>query len=242
MDHDANTVRVGCTSTGRDRKRYFQTYNALEYGQTFLFPPRPKVLGNLRAQLPEGLVPTVRAWQVITHPAGSPTYENVPREIKGDPAGFGNFSPTPEVENALCNTVRAARRLGAGAIVFSTPAGFTPTAQNRANLKRFFGEFAPAESHGLQLIWEPAGLWSTDEVEGICEDLGLTPAWDPLSREAYPRGDTAYLRVSNMGRPQPPGMSELLDLAQALSAYRQVTCIFDNPTMFADSRRLLDLL
>jgi len=242
MELDAPTVRIGCTSTGRDRKRYFQTYNALEYGQTFLFPPRPKVLSKLRAQLPEGLVPTVRAWQVITHPADSPAYEKAPREIKGDPAGFGNFSPTPEVENALRNTVRAARRLGAGGIVFSTPAGFTPTAQNRANLEHFFGELAPAENHGMQLIWEPAGIWGTDEVEGICSDLSVVPCWDPLAREAYPEGETAYLRVSNLGKPHPPTMSELMEMAQAVAAYRQVTCIFDTPTMFTDAARLMDLL
>lgn len=236
------TIRVGCTATGRDRRRYFNTYSALEYGQTFIFPPRAPALTRLRGQLPEGLVPTVRAWQVITHQAGSPGYEKAPREIKGDPAGFGNFADTPEVENALRNTVRAARRLGAGGIVFSTPASFTPTAENRGNLERFFGELAPKEVHGLPLIWESAGLWSTDEVERICADLSIIPCWDPLAREAYPNVEEAYLRVTNLGNPYPPGLSELMEMAERLAAYKHVTCIFDTPTMFADAERLLEML
>lgn len=245
MDQDkksAPTLRVGCTATGRDRKRYFSSYTALEYGRTFIFPPRAPTLGRLRAQLPEGLVPTVRAWQVITHQADCPTYKNLPREILGDPAGFGNFADTPEVENALRNTVRAARRLGAWGIVFSTPAAFTPTAGNRKNLDIFFGELAPREDHGLRLIWEPAGLWSTDEVQGICSDLSILPCWDPLARQAFPDAEEAYLRVTNMGQPRPPGTSDLLDLAEGLRRYKQATCIFATPSMFTDAQRLTELL
>ena len=245
MDQDKTippAPRVGCTATGRDRKRYFSSYTALEYGQTFIFPPRAPTLSRLRAQLPEGLVPTVKAWQVITHKADSPGYVNLPREIKGDPAGFGNFGDTPEVVNALRNTVRAARRLGAGGIVFSTPAAFTPTASNRKNLERFFGELAPKEDHGMRLIWEPAGLWSTDEMEGICTDLSILPCWDPLARQAFPDGEEAYLRVTNMGQPRPPGVSELMELAEGLSAYKQATCIFATLSMFADAQRLMELL
>ncbi len=245
MDLDKNQSSaplVGCTSMGRRREVYFQRFNVLEYGQSFNFPPKAAVLNRLRGRAPDGFSFYMRAWQLITHEASSPTYKNIPGELKGDPAGFGAFKDSPEVDNAWRNTLRAARRLGARGVLFATPAAFTPTAQNRKNLARFFANIAEGEAQDLQLIWEPAGLWATEEVEALAHDLGVLPCWDPLAREVYPGGDAAYLRVTNLGMARTPTVSDLAYLAERLSDYREATCIMDTPSMFSDGQRLLELL
>ncbi len=246
MDPDnisAARVQVGCTSTGRRRDVYFSRFSTLEYGQSFIFPPKASVLTKLRTQAPDGFSFFVRAWQCITHPADSPTYERLPHEIKGDPLGFGGFQLSPEVDNAWRNTLRAARRLGAAGVVFSTPASFTPTANNRQNMSAFFERIAADVSEAaLTLVWEPAGLWSLPEVEALASDLGLIPCWDPLAREVFPVGEQAYLRVTSLGRPVAPSISELSWLADGLRQYAAATCIFDMPSMFSDAQRLVEQL
>ena len=66
-------VRVGCCGFPQPLGRYARTFPAVEVQQTFYHPPLPETLKKWRALVPAEFEFTLKAWQLITHEASSPT-------------------------------------------------------------------------------------------------------------------------------------------------------------------------
>ncbi len=90
----------------------------------------------------------------------------------------------------------AARILEAGAIVFHTPASFTPTRRNKENMVRFFDSIQRGPYH---LIWEPDGIWEEEETGRLCRECGLVAAVDPLLGRPL-SAEVSYLRMREKTR------------------------------------------
>ncbi len=189
--------RVGCAGFSKRLPEYFQKFNLVEVQQSFFDPPTERTLARWRRQAPDGFAFSIRAWQLITHPSTYPGYQRIGRpweEAARD--RFGSFLPTEQVRWAWGVVQTAARILEAKAIVFHTPASFTPTRQNRENMIRFFDSIQRGPYH---LIWEPDGIWEEEETGRLCRECGLVAAVDPLLSRPL-SGEAFYFRMREKTR------------------------------------------
>jgi len=186
-------IKIGCSGFRSSRASYYQVLDAVEVQQTFYQPPQVSTLRRWREEAPAVFEFAVKAWQLITHRASSPTYRRLKRQLteeERDGAGF--FRPTGVVDEAWDLTRACAEALGARAVLFQCPASFEPLRENVENLRRFFRAAPPPE--GVSFCWEPRGGWPPSLVSELCEELGLWHVVDPFSeRTVTPR--RCYFRL-----------------------------------------------
>lgn len=183
---------MGLCGAGTALTSYARSFGVLEVQQTFYEPPREATLRRWRASVPPSFEFTVKAWQLITHEAKSPTYRRLRTPLTAEERGeAGGFRWTPVVVTAWETTLACAAALQASAVLLQCPASFRPTDTAVARLREFASRARrPA---GLRLLWEPRGAWPDDLVRDLCAELDLTHAADPFLR----RGLTplAYYRL-----------------------------------------------
>lgn len=232
-------VRVGCCGFPMAQARYFQRFDTVEVQQTFYDPPRLATLERWRAAAPSGFAFTVKAWQVITHEATSPTYRRLRRPLDPRALGrVGGFRLTPEVLSAWATTLACARALAAPIIVFQSPASFSATRQAVARLEAFFDRIR-ADADSLTLAWEPRG-WPDALAQETCDALGLVRVVDPF-RDAPPPHGLRYFRLHGITgygyRYTDADLARLRDLCHS-----ETWCLFNNTAMGEDAARFLALL
>ena len=177
-------------------KDYFTRFSLAEVQKTFYKPPRPETAQRWRQLAPEVFEFTLKAWQLITHPATSPTYRKAGIRVER-PENHGFFRPTAEVYEAWDATLRVAAALEARVVVFQCPASFAPTEENLANMEEFFNSIP---RKGLLLAWEPRGRWDRAVVGMLCQELELLHCVDPFLGLPAAAGETAYLRLHGYER------------------------------------------
>ncbi len=238
-DGRAPALWIGCCSLGPRPARYFHRHTALELQQTFFEPPREAVLSRLRGQAPPRFAFVVRAFQLITHEPGSPGYRRL-RDAPRAGDACGHFRESELVKAATARTWAAARALGATAILFETPASFSPSAAHRERLARYVEQL---DREGLHLIWDPRGVWSAGAASALCDELGLVLCRDPGAPDFAPpeAGELAYFKLQGMGRQGPISEDVLLPIlehAQGAETY----CLFNTVDQLRDAERLEALL
>ncbi|GAB2549536.1 hypothetical protein GCM10027085_45480 [Spirosoma aerophilum] len=150
-------VKVGTCGFGGSKTDYAQQLSCVEVQHTFYQPPRLSTLERWREQVPAHFEFTLKAWQLITHQAKSPTYKRLRTALTDqERAEAGFFRPTEIVEKAWQLTLSCPKVLKAKTILFQCPASFTPTAENISYIAGFF---ARIERSDLTLCWEPRGNW-----------------------------------------------------------------------------------
>lgn len=112
---------------------------------TFYQPPALNVVERWRRDVPEDFRFAMKAWQLITHPASSPTYRKLKTPIpEGRKGAVGGFQLTEEVWRAWEVTQQIAHVLSAAVIVFQCPASFRPTTTTFGISKRSSAAWAHA--------------------------------------------------------------------------------------------------
>lgn len=218
---------------------YFQKFRLVEVQDTFYNLPREGTAKRWRAEAPEDFEFSLKAWQLITHDPGTPTYRRLRKPI---PAGlktaYGAFHPTPEVFEAWRQTLAIARALQARIVIFQCPPRFGPTPEHRANLRRFFGDI---DRGGLILGWEPRGEWTADEVDQLCAELSLIHVVDPL-KGAAPGGPLQYFRLHGVtGYRYLHTDEDLRAVAAACPPDALTYVLFNNSFMGEDAHRFLPI-
>jgi uncharacterized protein YecE (DUF72 family) len=240
-------LRVGCCGFPQALDRYARTFPAVEVQQTFYQPPLLKTLEKWRTQVPTEFAFTLKAWQVITHEASSPTYRRLREKLTdAQRCEVGAFRINDTVMSAWHRTLECARALGSRVILFQCPARFSPTRENKANLRAFFREITGKLStwqrgEKCTHVWEPRGEWGAEEVADLCEELGLVHAVDPFQQEPVTAG-LGYFRLhgrtGHRYRYTDDDLGRLLELAQSRpSCY----VLFNNISMLDDARRFQQL-
>lgn len=235
-------VKVGTCGFGRvKRPDYFKLFPVVEIQHTFYQPPQIETLEKWRAAAPDEFEFTLKAWQLITHEASSPTYKRCTRyfsEAEFDQAGF--FKPTAVVKEGLDITLECAKALRARTILFQCPAKFQPLPENILNMKRFFSEM-PRED--LNLVWEPRGkAWEDALIADICDELDLWHCVNPFERRTV-TPDKCYYRLHGQPRWRYTYEDvELFELVGLLPRDRLSYAFFNNITMKQDAMRFIDVL
>ena len=217
---------------------YAQRFRVLEVQQTFYEPPREATLRRWRASVPPEFEFTIKAWQLITHEAKSPTYRRLRTSLSAEErTEVGGFRWTPVVERAWETTLSCARILDATAILFQCPASFRPTEPAITRMREFLSR-APRPA-GVRLLWEPRGPWPDDLVRSLCEELDLTHAADPFLRLSLT--PMAYYRLHGITGANhvytDAQLAQLADIVGAGPAY----VMFNNVLRAADASRFTEL-
>ena len=245
------TIKVGTSGFGIAQAKYVQTFSCVEVQHTFYQPPGIATLERWRAAAPTGFEFVLKAWQLITHDAKSPTYRRLKKkltEVEREETGY--FRPTPIVESAWGTTLACADALQARMILFQCPASFKQTKENISNLKNFFRSIAASERQRLNFAWEPRGDWDLKVVKRICEELNLWHAVDPFTAECVTK-DKRYFRLhGRSGWRYEYEEAELRELAARLviskpdTATRELApyVFFNNARMTQDALRFQSIL
>jgi uncharacterized protein YecE (DUF72 family) len=236
---------IGCCGWPEGRAAYYRHFPVVELQTTFYQPPSVELARKWRAEAPAGFVFTLKAWQLITHEASSPTYRRLKQPVpEAERKAYGAFRPTPQVRAAWETTLAIARGLEAPAIVFQCPASFLPTPANQANLERFVGSL---EREGRLIVWEPRGDWAPRTVSEICRRLDLVHCVDPF-QGGEPGGQGAvYLRLHGRGGYHYQYTGEELkwldDLCRRfrLAGREPLYVLFNNTAMKEDALRFIGL-
>ena len=139
-----NARWVGCCGWAAARARYFKQFRTIELQSTFCQPPAVDLAEKWRRDAPKDFRFCLKAWQLITHGAASPTYRRLKAALpEKSRRAVGGFQPTEEVWRAWEVTQGIACALSAAVILFQCPASFRPTERNRHK----FGSVLPQGRH-----------------------------------------------------------------------------------------------
>lgn len=137
----SNETLVGTCGFGLAQADYARSFSCVEVQHTFYQPPQLKTLERWRALMPADFEFVIKAWQLITHDARSPTYRRLKRQLSdSEKMEAGYFRDSAIVNEAWETTLASAKALKARTILFQCPASFTQTAEHIASLKRFVSD------------------------------------------------------------------------------------------------------
>lgn len=233
-------IWVGCCGFRKARATYYRHFSVVEVQRTFYKPPRVETARRWREEAPPEFIFTVKAWQLITHPATSPTYRKAGLEIPTERRHlYGGFRWTAEVREAWERTREIARALQAPVVLFQCPARFTPTSEHIAAMRAFFEQ---VERGGLTFAWEPRGEWPQDLVAALCRELDLIHCVDPFVHLPVTE-EIAYFRLHGIGGYRYRYSDA--DLRQVLAWSRRfgtAYVLFNNVSMWEDALRFQALV
>jgi uncharacterized protein YecE (DUF72 family) len=196
------------------------------------------------AVTPGSLEYTMKVWQLVTHPFTSPTYRRMKKPLPpGAAPGF--FRPSPAVEEGWQRSVRCAEILSAKALLFQSPASFTPTPEHVEFMRRFFERI---ERPAARLLWEPRGAaWvrKRDLAQTLCRDLQLVHVVDPFVTDPE-RGHPVYWRLHGISGPRhsysEAELRRLHNMLMSVASDGAAYVMFNNLPRVANAKAFLRLL
>lgn len=235
------TVHIGCCGFGGSLESYVEMFDVVEVQHTFYQPPMLRTLERWKAGVPNDFEFTIKAWQLITHEAKSPTYRRLKRELsEKERTECGAFRKTRIVTDAWKTTLECAEALGAKRILFQCPASFKPTAPNLSNMRKFFDAI---ERGRRELYWEPRGKdWTPDLVKTTCKDLDLHHAVDPFVSDCQTPTRTYFRMHGKGGWRYVYSDDDLQEIGAALPSRGTAYVFFNNIKMREDAERFAQIL
>lgn len=235
-------LKVGCSGFGIAQKGYVTTFPTVEVQHTFYEPPKLKTLQKWKAESPSNLEFVIKAWQLITHTAKSPTFRRLKTPLSDREVDqCGSFQQSEIVTRAWESTLACAETLGAQRILFQCPASFKPTEQNIDQLSAFFES---KKGHkNLKLFWEPRGeSWEPDLIERLCAELEIFHAVDPFVHRSVTPAEIYYRLHGKGGWRYNYSAEDLGELLNALSHQGEARIFFNNVSMVDDARSFQKLV
>ncbi|HUQ39743.1 MAG TPA: DUF72 domain-containing protein [Acidimicrobiales bacterium] len=234
-------VKVGLCGWTISQAAYVESFRLLEVQQTFYDPPDNRVLERWRHVVPPGFEFTIKAWQLVTHEAGSPTYRRLKRPLPPEHrAEVGAFRWSEPVLEAWQRTLDCARLLRATAVLLQCPASFRPTEVNVDRLRRFLAD--AERPPGIRLLWEPRGEWPPTLVAELCAELGVAHVVDPMQAETVTPEQTYYRLHGTSGSRHVHSDEELSRLRDAIAGRTTPYVLFNNLPRVGDAQRFMAML
>lgn len=219
--------------------KYFRAFSCVEIDSSFYNLPKLETAAAWRAAAPADFPFALKAWQVITHAATSPTYKRTRLDPR-DREYCGNFGYNPTVRWAWGETFEVAKALGAFLVLFQCPISFRPTNANVDRLKHFFERAKRGKFH---MGWEPRGEWPAELVAKLCRELDLVHVVDPFKGLPACPGKIRYYRLHGVTSQRHKFTAAELKQLKNWSTGRPPTyCLFNNIGMLADAQRFAKLV
>ncbi len=146
------------------------------------------------------------------------------------------LKPCAALEDDLHGLLAAVDALEARCILLPTPAEVTPSALWRDRMAKVLARLAGARDV-TQVVWEPRGVWETDDAALAARQWGIVLAVD-AAREPVPAGPVAYVRLRALGETRSFGPAALEKVATAIGTRRDAYVVFETDAALAESKRL----
>jgi uncharacterized protein YecE (DUF72 family) len=237
---------IGCCGFPVGLSRYARELGIAEVQKTFYRIPGLETVRRWRGSVPGGFVFTVKAWQGITHPAGSPTYRRAgPLPPDDVMARLGHFRPTEEVFGGWKKTSEIAAILGAPLILLQAPPSFRETEEHEKNLEAFLSGIKRGDA---RIALELRAPWDRERLAALLGRFDVIHCVDPF-RETPVTESPWYLRLHG----SPPGNrmytyrytgEDLRWLQNRIGSWvteGDVYCLFNNLSMWQDALAFRDL-
>jgi uncharacterized protein YecE (DUF72 family) len=236
---DERSAQIGTCGFGLNKESYARVFSCVEIQHTFYQPPQLKTLERWRAEMPSDFEFTLKAWQLITHDARSPTYRRLKRKLsETEKQEAGYFRNTEIVKQAWETTLASAKALRAQTLLFQCPASFKQSADNIANLKGFFSSL---DRQDLNLCWEPRGEWDDAIVNSLCTSLQLWHVVDPFVRKTTTPNNCYFRLHGRNGWRYQYETGELEELAASVAGEKAYV-FFNNSQMTEDALKFCNLI
>jgi uncharacterized protein YecE (DUF72 family) len=233
-------MKVGLCGWTISQAAYVQRFPVVEVQHTFYEPPADALLRRWRSSVPDGFEFTIKAWQLVTHESGSPTYRRMKRPLPEEHRGqVGAFRTTEPVLGAWARTLECARILRATAVLLQCPRSFRPTAANVARLRSFV---TTVERPDGRLLWEPRGDWPATLLEELCAELDLVHVVDPMQTETVTPDRTYYRLHGTTGSRHVHSDDELRRVRDRIAGRPDPYVLFNNLPRVGDAERFSDLV
>ena len=141
------------------------------------------------------------------------------------------------LEEDLTAALAAVDALEARCILLRTPADVTPSKLWRDRMATLLARF-PRDV--TQVVWEPRGVWETEDAAVAAAGWGIVLSVDP-SREPVPAGSIAYVRLRALGETRSFGPAALEKVLRAIGPRKDAYVIFETDSALAESKRLKTL-
>ncbi|RLG81615.1 MAG: DUF72 domain-containing protein [Thermoprotei archaeon] len=245
-------LKIGCCGFPVSRKRYFSEFSVVELQNTFYDLPRIDWCKKIRSEAPEEFEFTIKAWQVITHPATSPTWRKIRGKIQGDKTKYGYLKPTRENLTALEKVFEVANALKTRIIVLQTPASMPYSEESIRWINEFFENAVSMAPKNLVIAWEPRGIWAeqTTTLKQLLEKWNILHITDLFKRKPVhmPKG-LLYTRLHGIGKKEinykyKYTVADFEKLGKILSepSFNTGYVMFNNVYMYQDAKFLKSLL
>jgi len=233
-------VRVGLCGWTVSQAAYVRRFPLVEVQHTFYEPPPDAVLARWRASVPLGFEFTLKAWQLVTHESGSPTYRRLRQPLPDAARGqVGAFRTTTPVLAAWERTLECAKLLRATAVLLQCPKSFRPTSVNVERLRAFATSVDRAD---VRLLWEPRGDWPQALLRVLCRELDLVHVVDPMQTDTVTPEQTYYRLHGTTGMRHVHTDDELRRLRDLVVDRPGPYVLFNNLPRAGDAERFLALL
>ncbi len=234
-------LRLGLCGWNGSQQVYFKDFNCIEIQSTFYDPPSAQVARKWRSAAPPDFRFCIKAWQLITHNAASPTYRRLRSPLPAaDREAVGSFRQTEQVWQAWLRTLEIAQAVESRVILFQCPKSFLPSSENLSNFSAFFRRI---DRERFRIAFEPRGeAWTEDIVRDLCMEHDLLHCVDPFETASV-HGDIRYWRLHGRGSYSYRYTdADLTLLSQMLAARPQSGYLmFNNFSSKADALRFLQL-
>ncbi len=212
---------VACSGFPVPVSRYWEEFPSVEIAETELGIPGAGTVGRWLRESPDGYGFSLLAPKVVAE---------------------SGFAVTPENQAFIRGILTLAKKVNAKAVVFVGHPEWKSNRQHKVALKAFI-ESLPARSAVPLVIDLP--FWPTDEVRAVAQGHAVHVAFDPLVDAELPKQKLAYMRLmgpaGHRSRYDDPSL-ERLALCVLETAAPQAFCTFRNIDMYANGKRLLQLL
>jgi len=144
------------------------------------------------------------------------------------------LKPGAPLEEDMTSALAAVDALEARCILIQTPAEVTPSALWRDRMAKLVARF-PRDV--TQVVWEPRGVWETDDAAVAAHKWGIVLAVD-AAREPVPAGPIAYVRLRALGETRSFSASALEKVATAIGNRRDAYVVFETDSAMLEAKRL----
>lgn len=216
------------------QKSYFQAFRFVEINSSFYQLPKLDTVARWRAAGTPDFQFAMKAWQVITHRATSPTYKRT-RIDNRDREYCGHFGFNPTIRWAWDETFAVAKALRVFLVLFQCPPNFRQNSENIARLKQFFER---AKRGRFFMGWEPRGEWDEEVVAKLCRELDLIHVVDPFQSLPAHKAKVQYFRLHGISGASHRFTHQELERLKGFCAGRTPTyCAFNHRAMATDAQR-----
>jgi uncharacterized protein YecE (DUF72 family) len=142
--------------------------------------------------------------------------------------------PGEAFEADLATALAAVDALEARCIIFQTPVDVTPSNLWRDRMAKLVARFPRDVTH---VVWEPRGVWETEDAAVAAHRWGIILAVD-AAREPVPSGPVAYVRLRALGETRSFGPAALEKVATAIGNRRDAYVVFESNSAETEAKRL----